>query len=179
MGTKFKHAVGYENKETRELKEKEFYAEQLSKRTNKSSKEIDKLADTYLDIGDIYRESAEKGKLMNRIDNIRKAKQNYSQALKYANNKQEKKILESLNYINEKEIKSFFRRSGLEKKSLYATLSIISLLAALFFVSSSFTGYAVLGLMNDNLKWIGLCFFSCGLILAFIHFSRKNIYKKK
>jgi len=63
---------------------------------------------------------------------------------------------------------------GLERKFGLAMISMASLLSALFFVSFSLTGYAVLGIAENNSRWIGLCLFACGLISAFFYFKNKK-----
>lgn len=64
--------------------------------------------------------------------------------------------------------------TGLQKKLSFATVSIISLISALFFVSFSLTGNSILGIVPNDSQWIGLCFFACGLIFAFFYFKKKN-----
>jgi hypothetical protein len=74
--------------------------------------------------------------------------------------------------------------SGLEKKAKDfpdATLSfmaIATLLASLFFVSSSLTGFAVSNFTTDDLQWAGICFFACGLVFAFLFLRKKYSVKK-
>jgi hypothetical protein len=58
--------------------------------------------------------------------------------------------------------------------SSFAILSILSLLGALFFVSVNLTGNAIGAINENNSNWIGFCFFACGLILALVHFKRKE-----
>jgi len=60
------------------------------------------------------------------------------------------------------------------KLQIPAIISISTLLASLIFVSSSITGNAIAGIPANNLRWVGLCFFACGLVFAFILLKKKN-----
>jgi hypothetical protein len=60
------------------------------------------------------------------------------------------------------------------KKYPFAILSIASLLIALSFVSLSLTGNVIAGLEQNNSRWIGLCFFVCGLIFSFLYLRKKR-----
>lgn len=62
----------------------------------------------------------------------------------------------------------------LKKGYAFAILSIASLLAALGFVSLSLTGNAIGGLPQENSKWVGLCFFICGLVFSFIYLKGRK-----
>lgn len=64
--------------------------------------------------------------------------------------------------------KSLTKRVGL------AYLSIISLIAALFFVSVNLTGNAISNMSGNDTKLVGLCLFLFGLFFAFLHFRRKK-----
>jgi hypothetical protein len=59
----------------------------------------------------------------------------------------------------------------------YSILSIGFLASALFFVSSSLTGNVIAGLNYNNSRFVGICFFACGLIFAFLY-SRCRMKKK-
>jgi hypothetical protein len=61
-----------------------------------------------------------------------------------------------------------------EYLTTFAILSITSLLAALGFVSMSLTGNAVGGLGQSDSRWMGLCFFICGLVFSFIYLKNKK-----
>ena len=60
------------------------------------------------------------------------------------------------------------------KSYSYVILAITSLLAALGFVSMSLTGNVIGGLEQNDSKWMGLCFFICGLIFSFIYLKNKK-----
>ncbi|RLG15916.1 hypothetical protein DRN69_02285 [Candidatus Pacearchaeota archaeon] len=92
------------------------------------------------------------GDYYSKIGKKREAKECYEQAKKY----------------------SVFGRGvgGLEKLS--ASLSIISLLGALFFVSVNLTGNTILGLKAENSFLAGVCLFVFGLVFAFFYFRQKR-----
>ncbi len=88
---------------------------------------------------------------------------------------------DELKYLREKLIPAAEKRR-LESRvggrhSGFAILSALSLLGALFFVSVNLTGNSIGAVNQNNSSWIGFCFFACGLILALVHFNRKE--KKK
>jgi hypothetical protein len=58
-------------------------------------------------------------------------------------------------------------------KYSFAILSIASLFVALGFVSLSFTGNVIAGLEQNDSRWIGLCFFVCGLVFSFFYLKKK------
>ncbi len=60
------------------------------------------------------------------------------------------------------------------QKKLYACLSIFALAFALFLVSFNLTGNAIGGITLNDTKWIGVCFFLCGLTFAFIYLQGKK-----
>ncbi|MFA5071416.1 MAG: hypothetical protein WC511_03565 [Candidatus Pacearchaeota archaeon] len=62
--------------------------------------------------------------------------------------------------------------NGLEKK-MWSIMAVLTLLASLFFVSSSLTGFAISNLTTNDLQWAGLCFFACGLVFAFLFLRKK------
>ncbi|MEK6913523.1 MAG: hypothetical protein AABW47_02525 [Nanoarchaeota archaeon] len=64
-------------------------------------------------------------------------------------------------------------RKSLESK-FSAVISIFTLLVSLFFVTSTITGNVVAGLDENASRIIGICFFACGLIFAFVYFKNKN-----
>jgi hypothetical protein len=77
-----------------------------------------------------------------------------------------------------KAAKNLSRKIDEHPKSKYLTtfavLSIASLLVALGFVSLSLTGNVVGGLDTINSRWVGLCFFICGLVFSFIYLRAKK-----
>ncbi len=77
--------------------------------------------------------------------------------------------------IAARRLRNALKKSGnLEGRSIYAILSVLVLLGAVFFVSFNLTGYAVSGLTPNNSRWIGMCLFVCGLVFAFIYLKQKN-----
>jgi len=78
--------------------------------------------------------------------------------------------------IKEKREKENKGRKDLKSK-LYSILSISFLASALFFVSSSLTGNVIARLVPNNSRFIGVCFFACGLVFAFLY-SRCRMKKK-
>ncbi len=63
---------------------------------------------------------------------------------------------------------------GIEKHFSFAMSSLICLVFALVFVSPSITGYDILSISKNNVQWIGLCFFICGLTFAFLYLKKKG-----
>jgi hypothetical protein len=63
-------------------------------------------------------------------------------------------------------------KSGLEKK--FGFLSITALLFALFLVSYNLTGNVLGSMSLNDTRWIGVCFFLCGIAFAFMYFKNKN-----
>lgn len=63
---------------------------------------------------------------------------------------------------------------GIKKNISFAISSVICLAFALFFVSPSITGYDILNIGENNLQWIGLCSFICGLVFAFLYLKKKG-----
>lgn len=95
------------------------------------------------------------------------AQHGFEGALKYAPNKDyEKKAREGLAAVHKSQ------QGGLEKQVL-SIMSIVSLLASLFFVSSNLTGFAVSNFTTNDLQWAGLCFFACGLVFVFLFLRKK------
>jgi len=66
------------------------------------------------------------------------------------------------------------RPSGLEKKFVFATLSIISLVFALFFSIFSLTGYSIRALAEESFRLGGVALFVLGLVFAFLYFKNKK-----
>jgi len=66
------------------------------------------------------------------------------------------------------------KRGKLERNLGFASLSIISFTIALFFISSSLTGYAVGELTQENSRLIGTSLFILGLVFTFFYFKNKK-----
>ena len=92
----------------------------------------------------------------------------------------------SRNSKNKKEKTFSELLSDLEKKAndfpsenFYGILAISVLLIGLFFVSADFTGYVVANPLTNDMQWIGLCFFACGLVFTFLTIRKKHFCKNK
>ncbi len=70
-----------------------------------------------------------------------------------------------------------YGRKNLEGKFVFPILSIVFLLSALIFTSFSLTGYSIVGLTQNNFRFIGTGLFIFGLVFAFLYFKKKE--KKK
>jgi hypothetical protein len=64
------------------------------------------------------------------------------------------------------------------EKGTWSFMTIATLLASLFFVSSSLTGFAVSNLATEDMQWAGLCFFACGLVFALLFLRKKYSAEK-
>jgi hypothetical protein len=111
------------------------------------------------------------------VNAFKEAEKHYALALRYA--EKINSTSDSKRIAGKLEELTGTRESIIKKRSPFAFFSIISLLTSLFFVSSGITGFAVLGLAENNLRNIGVCFFACGLILAFVYLKCKTKTKKK
>jgi hypothetical protein len=60
------------------------------------------------------------------------------------------------------------------RRGLFSSLSIIFLLASLFFVSFSLTGNAIASLSSDNLTLAGTGLFILGLVFTFFYIQEKK-----
>ncbi len=153
---------------------KEIEVEELYRKKNKDSKQIDEMVEEFLEIGNLYRQSWESNKLR-KIGNKKKARQNYSQALKFASDKQKQTIEKELKKINERNEKfSFLKGKGLENRFVFAIFSMGSLLFALFFTSLSLTGYSISGLTEESFRFGGVVLFVLGLVFAFSYIKNKK-----
>ena len=125
----------------------------------------------YREMHEWYKKSFDKyrhaGDMWAKAGNSKKAIQMYEGAIKFAPSEQ---VGEK---INEK-IRSLYSGRGKLERNLYASVSIISLVASLFFISFNVTGNSVGNLSKGNLSLLGIGLFALGLI-AFIFFkSRKK-----
>jgi hypothetical protein len=134
-----------------------------------------------------------------KLGNLPLAEKFYSEALSYAGRSGGVgEIQDKLNKLRTQSDKLLvgFKKAGieldrkhsLEKKIAYedksisksrkrlgaAFLSIASLAAALFSVSFGFTGNAIGNIESGNFKWIGMCFFACGLVFLFAYLNAKK-----
>jgi hypothetical protein len=164
--------IRYESKIKSDLLQKagEFETRALHlRRINASSEDIG-LA--YLDAGDLRKKAGD----------LRMARRDYLDARVYGfpyNTKVQNTIDRGIQELDDELALSNFKESGRDLGSrLHAFLSIGFLLAALFFVTSSLTGNVVAGLVSNKSRLIGICFFACGLIFAFIY-SKKKLETRK
>ena len=153
--------------------EKEAYAkkEKLEKRNPLSAAEKQVL----------FRLFEKAGESFLRIGELSRAIGLYQQAKEYA---QYKDVKERINRIIEKieEKRESLKpqaRKNLEKllyktKKVYVFLSIAFLISALFFISINLTGNVIAELIPPHFRIVGICFFVCGLIFAFIYLKNKK-----
>ncbi len=129
------------------------------------------------------------GDAWNNAGDLRKAEQAYDHALKYANQVGGSgEIKEKMKNARGERLRLY---SGLKKnssrleekleeerkkgqKKLYAIFSIASFIFALAAVSFNLTGNAIGNIASDDFRWLGLCFFVCGLIFAFVFLKGKK-----
>jgi len=161
-----------------------------------------KISNIWKTAGDDWKNAAKYASNENNAQNYKtNAGEDYNRALKLAHNlkiermiKYDKKemgytkekkenlpnqIKNSLGKVAEEVIKAekfmgLEKLLGHKKNFTFAILSVISLVFALFFVSSNITGYSILNINYNNLQWIGLCLFICGLTFAFLYFRKKG-----
>jgi hypothetical protein len=120
------------------------------------------------------------GDALSKTKDLWKAENAYRDALKYARRYSkeedikyfEKKILDL--GLQQRKLRHGFEkmRSGLESK--FGFLSITALAFAFFFVSTNLTGNVIAGFSLGDSRWIGICFFLCGLTLAFFYLKSKK-----
>ena len=139
--------------------------------------------ETAEEIGSMYEKA---GDLRMRARDFINAEDNYVQAQRYGfpyDQERREEISEKINRLRlERRSYNFFK--GINSKSLgkkFAVVSILTLTFALFFVTSNLTGFSILNISSGNSRWIGSCFFVCGLIFAFVYLKSKNktLPKKK
>ncbi len=133
----------------------------------------------YEEAGDEWFLSTKKPSIYSIEDTLRCAKRDYRFAVKEAESAIEKnRLIKKISSIEaklatNKPLKGMYGRLSL------ATSSILTLALALLFVSFNLTGNAVAGITPDNFKWIGLCFFVCGLVFAFFYLKKKQMSNSK
>jgi len=118
---------------------------------------------TYLDAGDLRRKAKD----------FVNTRNDYLDASRYGfpyNTKVQAEINKHLNQVEKEHALFEFIKGRKDLGSrLHAILSIGFLASALFFVSSSLTGNVIAGLVPNNSRFVGICFFACGLIFAFLY----------
>ncbi|OGJ13006.1 hypothetical protein A3K82_01165 [Candidatus Pacearchaeota archaeon RBG_19FT_COMBO_34_9] len=127
-----------------------------------------KLVDAYENAGESWKDAGE----------FAKAERAYEMALRYSPEEDKGRIKGKLKNLGLEKTRtlSFLTglKKGLEKKFVFAFLSLITLIPALLFVSFSLTGNIILGLTETNSRWIGICLFVCGLIFALLYSRKKK-----
>jgi hypothetical protein len=118
------------------------------------------------EIGDKYEKA---GDLRKKARDFIGAHTDYRHAKIYGFSNDEKKVDD----LDRKIKLLLLERRTRGSKLFLAFLSLITLISALFFVSVSLTGNVILGLSENNFRWVGLCLFVCGLIFAFLYFRKK------
>ena len=63
------------------------------------------------------------------------------------------------------------------KTGILSFMAIVTLLIGLFFVSADFTGYVIANPLTNDMQWIGICFFTCGLFFTFLAVRKKYFSK--
>lgn len=119
------------------------------------------------------------GELYKKGNMWREAVRAYELSAKYAPSESyREKAKEGISSIYEEQAEEFSKResSGIEKKVL-SVMSITTLLIGLFFVSLDFTGYVVANPLTNDMQWIGLCFFTCGLVFTLVAIKQKYFSK--
>ena len=84
-----------------------------------------------------------------------------------------KKTLETLTKKSREEYSNNLKNHYPYYKS-FLILSVLSFLVALFFLSFNITGFVVSYNNIHDFKWLGSCFFICGLTFTFLYFINKN-----
>lgn len=107
-----------------------------------------------------------------------KAESDYELAFRYSYDSEDKqRIKKKINRIvleRKKTLSSLNKMKQALEGKLYASIAMITLTFALVSVSFSFTGNVILGLTENNFRWIGLCLFACGLTFTFLYFRKKK-----
>ena len=112
---------------------------------------------------DRYRQAAD---MWTKAGNSKKANEMYKGAIKFAPSE---KVREKL----DEKIRSLYTGRKSLERSLFAAVSIITLVASLFFISFNLTGNSVGNLSGNVLSLIGLGLFVLGIV-AFIFFKTRK-----
>jgi hypothetical protein len=173
MANKIKYNFAMSTKEEALAKEKELLKKEKLSESDKQllSRLFEKAGDSYEDLKekrissgkrDLYQRAEKYAPYSSTKERIRKKLGEHEESIP--------KSIERITNESEKKIKDL-------KSKLYSILSIGFLASALFFVSSSLTGNVIARLNYNNSRFIGICFFACGLIFAFLY-SRCRMKKK-
>lgn len=101
-----------------------------------------------------------------------KAISNYKDAVRHAEKEERNEIEKELENAESSKKRMLFKYS--KAYFLFASLSIISLLSALFFVSFSLTGNVIGELTQENSRLIGVILFFLGLSFVFCYIKCKK-----
>lgn len=154
-----------------ERRASEFFQEALKQ--IKTYKEQNKEMTKFVQRG-IYDKFFRAGQIYQEIGSFEKAEQCYDLAWKYAPYEDSRaQISEAINSLDKAKLQ---KRSGLEKK-VFSIMAIVTLLTSLFFISADLTGHVISNPLTNDMKWVGLCFFICGLIFTLISIRGKHFSK--
>ena len=124
----------------------------------------------YKEMQEWYKKSFDKyrhaGDMWAKAGNSKKAIQMYEGAIKFAPSEQ---VGEKI----EEKIKGLYPGRGRLERSLFAAVSIISLIGSLFFISFNLTGNSIENLSRDGLSLLGVGLFVLG-ILGFVFFKTRK-----
>jgi hypothetical protein len=151
--------VNYHSAKAKRLEKDAFFMEKSKQNKREKSK---RLSDTYRKAGEEYE----------RIGFLQKAYANYKDALKFALEKDRNEIAKKMDKAEEGSKRIL--KSSLERKFIFAFLSIASFIVALFFISFNFTGYVVLGQGKNNLGFFAVGCFILGLVCVFFYFKNEK-----
>ncbi len=110
------------------------------------------------------------------ISNLENSLRNYREARKLSEGLVQQRIIGKINNVNEglRNFRALGNDSskGLSKK-FYVFLSILSFVFALSSVTFNMTGNVVGESLYNDVNYLGLCFFLCGLTFTFFYFRKK------
>jgi hypothetical protein len=140
-----------------------------ARRINKSGEEI----------GVLYEKA---GDFRAKADDFAYAEDDYIKAERYGfpyHQGKKATLNEKINELHEQKTRLVLSERAKEEPRLgylhgFAILSITSLLAALGFVGISLTGNVIAGMGQTDSRWMGLCFFICGLVFSFLYLKGKK-----
>jgi hypothetical protein len=151
--------------------------EYLENLQNNIPPEKESSASFYEKLGDKwFRKSLKEQVLPLRKKDLEYTIKDFTRALKLAREEKDKdRLYGKLKSVN-KGMHSLYP-IGISGKTFhvhYGILSIASLAAALFSISFNLTGNAIGDIESSSFKWMGLCFFACGLVFALFFSKNKN-----
>ena len=144
----------------------------IAEKYEKRARAEDKMSSAYskgLTSGQVSRLYEKAGDAWKEVRKLKNANQNYQEALKNAYSKMiEERINDKIQMLKPT------KKRGLEKYFNFANLTIASLLASLFFISSNFTGYVIGGQPQNSPKFVALGLFGLGLVFSFFYFKSRK-----